>query len=57
MTVGGHHDRKTDRAIVAGRLPCTCWCEAEVLNLPIEMVQRGLTATCGHRDCHAPKAA
>ncbi|MGK2947782.1 MAG: hypothetical protein ACSLFP_04360 [Acidimicrobiales bacterium] len=50
-------EREDTRAISTGRLPVTCWCERDIVNLPVAMVQQGLTASCGRPNCHAPKAA
>lgn len=36
---------------VDGRLPAQCWCQAEVVKVPVDDIRAGRTATCGDPDC------
>lgn len=31
-----------------GTVDVRCWCEAEIVNVPVEVVRRGETASCKH---------
>ena len=38
-------------------VPVTCWCECEVVLVPLAEIHAGRTASCGLAFCHPPLAA
>lgn len=46
------HDRQTRTAVLdTDDVPVTCWCEAEIVTVPLALVRAGLTYSCGTDEC------